>query len=80
MHFERQICLSNCIKLYFSEIKIIKKIYVCLPYLKCSDPLPETHLFFTWPKGSHFLRSCKLRILGECLLISSLPGKSENAC
>ena len=22
---------------------------VCQPYLKYSDPLPETHLFFIWP-------------------------------
>ena len=34
-------CLSKCIKLYFFQKK-----NVCLPYLKFSDPLPETHLFF----------------------------------
>ena len=28
--------------LVFSEKNIIKKKYVCLPYLKFSDPLPET--------------------------------------
>ena len=30
--------------LFFPEKKIKK--YVCLPYLKFSDLLPETHLFF----------------------------------
>ena len=34
--------------IFFQKKKIIKK-YVCLPYLKFSDPLPETHLFFIWP-------------------------------
>ena len=29
--------------------KIMKKKYVCLPFLKFSDMLPETHLFFIWP-------------------------------
>ena len=29
----------------FPDKKIIKK-YVCLPYLKFSDLLPEMHLFF----------------------------------
>ena len=34
------------IKLYFFfQKKIIKKKYVCLPYLKFSDSLPETHIF-----------------------------------
>ena len=36
----------------FPEKKTIKKINVCLPYLKFSDPLPETHLFFIWPEDS----------------------------
>ena len=55
MHFERRIlcilngeCLSKCIELLFTE-KTKQKKTVCLPYLKCSDPLPETHLFFIWP-------------------------------
>ena len=30
---------------FFQKIKIIKEKYVCLPYVKFSDPLPETHLF-----------------------------------
>ena len=30
---------------FFPENKIIKK-YVCLPYLKFSDSVPEKHLFF----------------------------------
>ena len=43
MHFERR----NALKLYFilQNKKYLKK-NVCLPYLKCSDLLPETHLFF----------------------------------
>ena len=34
--------------IFFPEIK---KKYVCLPYLKFSDPLPKTHInfFFIWP-------------------------------
>ena len=31
--------------IFFPEKKELKK-YVCLPFLKLSDPLPETHLFF----------------------------------
>ena len=27
-------------------------MYVCLLYLKFSDPLPETNLFFIWPNGT----------------------------
>ena len=42
MHFARHFCLSKCIKLLFFP----EKKNVCLPYLKFSDPLPETHLFF----------------------------------
>ena len=38
-------CLSKCIKLYFFQEKLKKKIRV-LPYLKFSDPLPETHFLF----------------------------------
>ena len=33
-------------KLYFFPVRKITKKYVCLPYLKFSDLLPETHLFF----------------------------------
>ena len=32
--------------IFFFQKKIIKTKYVCLPYLKFSDLLPETHLFF----------------------------------
>ena len=41
-------CLSKCIKLYSShpQKNNQKKKYVCLPYLKFSDLLPETHLYF----------------------------------
>ena len=28
-------------------------IFLCLPYLNFSDPLPETHLFFNCPKDKH---------------------------
>ena len=59
MHFERRI--SEYIKLCFfpGKKKVIKKI-VCLPYLKISDPLPETHLFFIWPNGNfHGFRRVK---------------------
>ena len=35
--------------IFFSRKKYEKKIYVCLPYLKISDPLPETHLFLSDP-------------------------------
>ena len=40
MHFERPNAQKN------PEKRKVKKKYVCLPYLKFSDPLPETHLFF----------------------------------
>ena len=33
-------------KKFFPEKTILKKDYVFLPYLKFSDMLPETHLFF----------------------------------
>ena len=50
MHFESQ-------NAYFF---FQKKKYVCLPYLKFSDPLPETHLIcFIWPyvveNGNYFV-------------------------
>ena len=35
--------------LFYPEKNIIKKS-ACLSYLKYSDPLPKTHLFFIWPK------------------------------
>ena len=44
MHFERQMPLK--MHIFFFPEKKIKKKYVCLPYLKCSGLLPETHLFF----------------------------------
>ena len=31
--------------IFLSEKKLFKKKKMCLPYLKFSDPLPETHLF-----------------------------------
>ena len=36
--------------IYFFPEKKVKK-YVCLSYLKCSHPSPETHFLFIWPKG-----------------------------
>ena len=47
MHFERQDVFQNAKKLsFFFRKKNNLKKYVCLPYLKLSDPLPETHLLF----------------------------------
>ena len=37
-----------------SRKKVIKKKYVCLPYLKFSDPLPETHIFFILPNQGNW--------------------------
>ena len=36
-------------KVIFFQKKKLNKKYVCLPYLKFSDLLPETHLYFIWP-------------------------------
>ena len=48
---------------FFSTKKNNLKKYVCLPYLKFSDPLPETHLFFYFNslvyKGLKYL--CKVK-------------------
>ena len=38
--------------IFFPEKKLIIK-NVCLSYLKFSDLLPETHLYFIWPHPSH---------------------------
>ena len=43
MHFERRYAKSKYIKLYFFPGR--KKKCVCLPHLKRSDQLPETHFF-----------------------------------
>ena len=40
MHFERHVPFQNAY--FFSRRKIIKKKQMGLPYLKFSDPLPET--------------------------------------
>ena len=45
MHFERQNAFQNAENYIFCQKKNDQKRYVCLPYLKFSDPLPETHLF-----------------------------------
>ena len=29
---------------------------MCLPYLKFSDPLPETHFIFIWPDSFFFVK------------------------
>ena len=50
-------CFTKCIKLYLFPEK--KKKYVCLPYLKFSDQLPETHLFFLFGQSGKF-RSVRL--------------------
>ena len=49
MHFERRNAFQNAYNyINFSR----KKICVpTLPYLKFSDPLPETQFFFIWLKG-----------------------------
>ena len=31
------------------KILVFSRKKECLPYLKFSDPLPKTHLFFIWP-------------------------------
>ena len=50
MHFERRNDFQNAWNYIFSQKKKKLKKYMCLPYLKLSDPLiPETHFFFTWP-------------------------------
>ena len=47
MHFERRNAFQNALNyIFYQEKIIIKKNYVCLPYLKLSDLLPETYLFF----------------------------------
>ena len=46
MHFERGNAFQNAQNyIFFRQKKNIKR-YVCLPYLKFSDSLPETLLFF----------------------------------
>ena len=40
MHFERRNAFENATNYIFFQKK-----NMCLPYLKFSDPLPETHLF-----------------------------------
>ena len=50
IHFERHFAFQMYKIIFFSRNKkIIKKKYVCLPYLKFSDPLPKTLIFFIWP-------------------------------
>ena len=41
MHFERLKAFQNALNYFFSRKNIIKKKYVCQPYLKLSDP----HIF-----------------------------------
>ena len=60
MHFEREMPFKMHRIIYFSRKKINK--CVSLPYLKFSDLLPETQLFFNfavnllwWPILHHFV-------------------------
>ena len=48
MHFDRQNVLKIHNIIYFFRHKRLK-MYVCLPYLKFSDQLPEKQLWFIWP-------------------------------
>ena len=45
MHFERRNAFQNVLKKKKKK-KIELKKYVCLPYLKFLDPLPETQIYF----------------------------------
>ena len=65
------------VKMPFKMHKIIyifQKKKVCLPYLKFSDPLPETHFFFIWPQHRswtvkiHCLKSV-MEKLSTCKLV-----------
>ena len=46
MHFERHFAFQNALNYIFSGKKKWLKKNVCLPYLKFSDLLPETHMLF----------------------------------
>ena len=46
MHFERRNVVFKMHKIIFFPEKKNKKKYVCLPYIKFSYQLQETHLFF----------------------------------
>ena len=58
-------CFSKCIKLFFSRKKIVNlNKYVCLPYLKFSDRLPETHLFFLFGLNSiKWVKSSNMQVI-----------------
>ena len=81
----------RCLRLRWAKNQIFwRKIYVCLPYLKFSDPLPETHLFFIWPyhkcldkhgrtRSDCFWRSSLIRVFTVCHsekhFVNSTPDK-----
>ena len=44
--FKMHTIMFVVVVVFFFQEKIIKKKYVCLPYLNFSDPLPETHYFY----------------------------------
>ena len=51
--------------IFFLKKKIIKKKYLCLPYLKFSDPLPDTHLFFLFSLMINYLCFTGLKLEGD---------------
>ena len=65
--------------IFFSRKKKYFKKYVCLPYLKFSDPLPESHLFFYLALGVYssnaWLR--QIKELGDLRLSRSIIRKSR---
>ena len=67
MHLKRFLpfCLSKCLKFYI----IFRKKNVYLPYLKFSDPLPETQFFYLAFGG--FKLNFQINPLSMSLLIES---------
>ena len=55
----------------------MKKIYVCLPFLKFSDPLPETHLF-VYLALLHMLQIFKCTLDYTRLHMTSAVGETLN--
>ena len=71
--------------IFFQKKKIIRIKYVCLPYLKFSDTLPETHLFFYF--GLMVVSECKRSVRKPyrdwenpvfAVFISGLAGEQES--
>ena len=40
---------------------------MCLPYLKFSDPLPDTHLYFIWPEPPHVFETVNSEFFARVL-------------